>query len=121
MNRAPLTVFASLCAIAFSGVLFAVTSAVGGAPAAGLLFLLLPLSAYGCLRAVRLSRMAMFVASIGAFAPLMIGVMMTWPDVPGALPYVVGATAIFAGLCGMLTHTARSWYASARAHGLLDL
>ncbi|MES3035704.1 MAG: hypothetical protein V4813_17000 [Gemmatimonadota bacterium] len=120
MMRPPLTVFASLCAIAFSGVLFAVTTAVGGAPAAGALFLLLPLTAYGCLRAVRLSRTALFAASIGAFAPLMVGVMMTWPDVPGALPYVVGATAIFAGLCGMLTPTARAWYASERAHGLLD-
>ena len=121
MKRAPLTVFASLCAIAFSGVLFAVTTAVGGAPAVGMLFLLLPLTAYGCLRAVRLGRTALFAASISAFAPLMVGVMMTWPDVTGALPYVVGASAIFAGLCGMLTPAARAWYASQRAHGLLDL
>ncbi len=117
----PTIVLASLGAVAAPGVLFAVTSALDRAPGVGALFLLLPLTAYGCFRAVKLARAAMFVVGIGAIGPLFAGVMMTWPEASGSVPYIVGAGAIFAGLSGMLTPAARAWHASKRAHGLLDI
>ncbi len=120
MTRPPTIVLASLVAIAVPGVLFAVTTALGGAPGVGALFLLLPLTAYACYRALRLARTAMFLAAIGALGPLFVGVMLTWPDFASGVPYLAGATAIFAGLCGMLSPTARAWHATERAHGLLD-
>lgn len=120
MTKPPTIVLASLGAIAIPGLLFAVTTALDGAPGVGALFLLLPASAFACLRALRLARTAMFFAAIGALGPLFVGVMLTWPDLVAGLPYATGATAIFTGLCGMLTPVARAWHASARAHGLLD-
>jgi hypothetical protein len=120
MIRPPTIVLASLGAIAIPGLLFAVTTTLDGAPGVGALFLLLPLTAYACYKALRLARTAMFFAAIGALGPLAVGVIMTWPDLTGGFPYLAGASAIFAGLCGMLTPVARAWHASARAHGLLD-
>jgi hypothetical protein len=117
----PTVVLASLGAIALPGLLFAVTTALDGAPGVGALFLLLPLSAYGCFRAVKLARAAMFVVAMGALGPLFVGIMMTWPEASSSVPYIAGAGAIIAGLSGMLSPTARAWHASKRAHGLLDI
>jgi hypothetical protein len=120
MTRPPLIVLLSLLMIALVGTFFAVTATSGGAPGAGALYLLLPLTAYACLRAVKFSRTALFVAAIGAVAPLAVGIMLSWPDFAVSLPYLIGAFAIFFGLCGMLAPSARAWYAGARAHQLLD-
>lgn len=119
--RAPVIVLASLSAIAITGVVFAVTTAVGGALIYGALFLLLPLSAAACLRTIRYSRTALFICSLGAMVPLIVGVLLTWPQLGDAAPYLAGVIAIFGGLAGMLSPTARAWHASASAHRLLDL
>ena len=60
-------------------------------------------------------------AALAAMAPLMVGLILTWPSLGSALPYLAGLAAIFGGLAGMLTPVARSWHASANAHRLLDL
>jgi hypothetical protein len=121
MIPTPTVVLASLVAIAIPGLLFAVTTALDGAPGVGALFLLLPLTAYGCLRALKFARTAMFLVSLAALAPLVVGVIMTWPEASSSLPYIAGGGAIVAGLSGMLTPTARTWHASKRAHNLLDI
>ena len=116
MTRPPTTVIASLAAIAIAGIVFAITTALGGAPVVGALFLTLPLAAAASARVVRLSRPALFAVSLLAQAPLAVGVMLTWPQVSGMLPYVAGMLTITGGLAGMLTPAARAWYASVSAH-----
>lgn len=119
--RPPTIVIVSLCMIAITGSVFAVSASTGGAPAVGALFLALPLSALGCLKAWRYSRTALFLSSFGAMAPLMVGMLITWPHVLNGAPYVAGIAGLFGGLAGMLSPTARTWYASLSAHRLLDL
>ena len=119
--RPPTIVIVSLAAIAITGFVFAGTATVGGAAASGAMFLLLPLSAFACLKAWRYSRTALFLFSLGAMVPLMIGVALTWPHYLSSAPYVVGISALFGGLAGMLSPIARAWYASRSAHKLLDL
>ncbi len=121
MTRPPRIVIASLSAIAVTGTFFAITSIFGGAGAIAALFLALPMCAVACFRVKRYSRTALFLASLAAIAPLMVGVLLTWPDMAPGAPYIFGITAIVAGLAGMLTPTARDWHASAAAHRLLDL
>ena len=119
--RPPKIVIASLCAIAITGCVFAITASSGGAAAVGALYLSLPLSAASCLKAWRYSRTALFVASLCAMAPLMVGVVITWPHLLSAAPYAAAITALFGGLAGMLSPTARAWYASLSAHRFLGL
>jgi hypothetical protein len=119
--RPPTIVIVSLCAIAITGLLFAITASIGGAAAVGALYLLLPLSAASCLKAWRFSRTALFLASLAAMAPLMVGVVITWPHPLSVAPYIAGITALFGGLAGMLSPTARAWYASLSAHRFLGL
>ena len=119
--RPPTIVIASLSASAITGLVFASTASFGGSASAGAMFLLLPLSALCCLKAWRFSRTALFLFSLGAMVPLMIGVMLTWPHLLPAAPYAAGIGALFGGLAGMLSPTARAWYASLSAHKLLDL
>ena len=119
--RPPTVVIVSLAAIAVTGSVYAITATFGGAGASGAMFLLLPLSTLCCLKAWRYSRTALFVFSIGAMAPLMVGVLLTWPDMFAGAPYIAGVTALFGGLAGMLSPTARAWFASLSAHKLLDL
>ena len=121
MMRPPTIVIASLSAIAVTGSVFATTAAVGGGAAAGAVFLTLPLSAVACLKALRYSRTALFLFSLGAMTPMIIGVLITWPHLQGVAPYAVGISALFGGLAGMLSPTARNWYAALSAHKLLDL
>ena len=59
-------------------------------------------------------RVAVALASFGL-------VLLTWPQLTATAPYLAGAMAIFGGLSGMLSHTARTWYASSSAHRLLDI
>jgi hypothetical protein len=119
--RPPPIVIASLLTIAITGLVFATTASFGGSASAGAMFLLLPLSALCCTKAWRYSRTALFLFSLGAMAPLMIGVALTWPRPLAVAPYAVGVGALFGGLAGMLSPTARAWYASLSAHKLLDL
>lgn len=116
-----MVVIASLSAIAVTGSFFAITSVLGGGGAVAALFLSLPVCAVSCLRVKRYSRTALFIASLAAMAPLMVGMMLTWPELSTGFPYVVGLTALFGGLAGMLTPEARTWHASERAHRLLGL
>lgn len=120
MNRPPTIVSVSLGAVAVPGVLFAVTTALDGAPGVSAFYLLMPLTAFGCLRALKHARTAMFIAALVALGPLFVGVLLTWPDARSGVPYIAGAAAIVSGLGGMLTKTARVWHASERARGLLD-
>ena len=119
--RPPTIVIASLSAIAITGLVFATTATFGGSASAGAMFLLLPLSALCCLKAWRYSRTALFLFSLGAMAPLMVGVALTWPQLLSVAPYAVAIGTLFGGLAGMLSPTARAWYASRFAHKLLDL
>lgn len=119
--RQPTIVIVSLGAIAITGVVFAVTASTSGAAAVGTLYLSLPLSAISCLRAWRFSRTALFVFSLGAMVPLMVGVMITWPHIVSGAPYFSGIAALFGGLAGMLSPSARAWYASLSAHRFLGL
>ena len=119
--RPPTIVIVSLTAIAITGLVFAATATSGGAPAIGALYMALPIFALSCLRAWRFSRTALFLFSFGAMVPLMVGVMLTWPAVLSSAPYIIGISALVAGLAGMLSPTARAWYASLSAHKLLDL
>ena len=119
--RPPTIVIASLSAIAITGLVFATTATFGGSASSGAMFLFLPLSALCCLKAWRYSRTALFLVSLGAMVPLMIGVMLTWPALLSIAPYAAGIGTLFGGLAGMLSPTARAWYASLSAHKLLDL
>lgn len=119
--RPPTIVIASLSAIAVTGAFFFLTSLVGDPSAVSVLFLALPLSVAACYRVKRHARTALFVTALAAMAPLMVGLILTWPSLGSALPYLAGLAAIFGGLAGMLTPVARSWHASANAHRLLDL
>ncbi len=119
--RAPTIVIASLSAIAVTGVFFSIATLISGAGAVTLLFGLLPFAAIACLRVKRYSRTALFVASLASMAPLMVGVVLSWPDIGGGMPYYAGIVALFAGLAGMLSPEARSWHALESAHRLLDL
>jgi hypothetical protein len=116
-----MVVVVSLSAIAVTGSFFAITSVLGGGAAVAALFLSLPVCAVSCLRVKRYSRTALFVTSLAAMAPLMVGMMLTWPAFSTGFPYVAGLTALFGGLAGMLTPEARTWHASESAHRLLDL
>ena len=120
MNRPPTIVSVPLGAIAVTGVLFAVTTALDGALGVSAFYLLLPLTALGCLRGLKHARTAMFIAALVALGPLFVGVLLTWPDARSGVPYIVSAAAVVGGLGGMLTKTARAWHASERARGLLD-
>lgn len=119
--RAPTIVLASLAAIALTGSLFAVSSTIGGSPGIGALFLMLPVAASACLRARRRARFALFVVSLAATAPMMAGIVITWPSSGAAVPYLAGVTAIVGGLAGMLSRTARAWHAAARAYRHIGL
>jgi hypothetical protein len=119
--RPPTIVIASLSAIAVTGAFFFLTSLAGDFSAMSVFFLALPLSAAACHRVKRHARTALFVIALVAMAPLMVGLMLTWPALGSALPYLAGLAAIFSGLAGMLTPIARTWHASANAHRLLDL
>lgn len=120
MMRPPPVVIASLAAIALTGVVFAVTATTGGAPLVGAAFLTLPLSAAACSRALRRARPALFAVSLLSLAPMLVGVLLTWPHVIGLLPYAVGALAVIGGLAGMLTPVAREWHAATAARRHLD-
>lgn len=119
--RAPTIVIASLSAIAVTGVFFSIAAVISGAGAVTLLFLSLPLAAAACLRVKRYSRTALFIGSLASMAPLMVGVMLSWPDIGDGAPYSAGIAALFAGLAGMLSPEARAWHATESAHRLLDL
>ncbi|MDZ7629858.1 MAG: hypothetical protein U5K74_00520 [Gemmatimonadaceae bacterium] len=119
--RPPMIVIASLGAIAVTGTFFAMTSLFGGAAAVAALFLLLPVSAAACYRVRRYSRTALFIASLAAIAPLMVGLLLTWPQLDSGFPYLAGIGALVGGLAGMLTPAARAWHATESAHRLLDL
>ena len=119
--RPPTIVIASLSAIAVTGSVFATTATLGGGAGIGAMFLTLPLSAFACLKALRFSRTALFLFSLGAMTPMIVGVLITWPHSLSVAPYAVGISALFIGLAGMLSPTARAWYASLSAHKLLDL
>ena len=121
MMQYPRIVIGSLGAITVTGLFFAVAAAMGGAPAAGALFLLLPGSVVACTRAIRYSRSVVVGTVIGATLPLVVGVAVTWPDVPAAAPYLIGIVALWCGLSGLLSHTGRAWYASLRARRLIGL
>lgn len=118
--RAPMVVVASLGAIAVTGAFFSISSVLAGGGAVAMIFASLPISAVSCLRLKRHSRTAVFIMSLASMAPLMIGMMLTWPDVGAGFPYVAGIAALFGGLAGMLTPEAREWHASERAHRLLE-
>ncbi|HYW52250.1 MAG TPA: hypothetical protein VE861_16655 [Gemmatimonadaceae bacterium] len=119
--QAPTIVFASLGAIAITGAIFAATTLLGGAPGIATLFLLMPVTAVACLRAVRRARTALFAVSIGATAPLMVGIVLTWPTLGGMAPYLAGMGAIVGALGGMLSRPARDWHASVSAHRRIGL
>ena len=121
MMRPPTIVIASLSAIAITGLFFAITSVFGGAGPIAALYAALPVAAYACSRVKRLSRTALFLVSLAAMAPLMVGLMITWPNLGAAAPYLLGIGAIFGGLAGMLSPIARAWHATASAYRLLDL
>lgn len=118
--RPPPVVIASLAAIALTGVTFAITATTGGAPLTGVAFLTLPLAAAACSRALRRARVALFVVSLLAMAPMLVGVLLTWPDITGLLPYAIGMAAIIGGLGGMLSTAAREWHATTAARRHLD-
>jgi hypothetical protein len=119
--RPPLVVQASLGAIGCVGATFALTSTIGGSAPAALLFASVACSAYACLHLWRWSRTALFICSLASMAPLIVGVTLTWPQVSGGLPYLLGVAGVFGGLAGMLSRSAREWHASAKAHRLIGL
>lgn len=119
--RAPTIVFASLGAIAITGSIFAVSTVRAGTPGIAMLFLLMPVTAAACLRALQRSRVALFTVSIGATAPLMVGIVLTWPAISGMVPYLAGIGAIVGALGGMLSRPARDWHASVSAHRQIGL
>jgi hypothetical protein len=121
MMPVPRVVLASLSAIGSAGAVFSVSTALGGAPGVSAMYLTLPLAAAACFRVLRFARFSLFLVSILAMAPLMVGVVLTWPHVPGVLPYAAGMVTIFAGLSGMLSPVAREWHASVSAHRLLGI
>jgi hypothetical protein len=119
--RAPTIVIASLSAIAITGLFFAIATIISGAGAMTFLFLSLPVAAASCLRVKRHSRTALFIGSLASMAPLMVGVMLSWPDIGNGMPYYLGIVTLFAGMAGMLSPEARAWHATESAHRLLDL
>lgn len=119
--RAPTIVIASLVAIAITGLFFAIATVISGAGAVTFLFLTLPVAAAACHRVKRYSRTALFVGSLASMAPLMVGVMLSWPNLGSGMPYYAGIATLFAGLAGMLSPEARAWHATESAHRLLDL
>ncbi len=119
--RPPTIVIASLSAIAVTGMFFAIATVISGAGAVTFLFLTLPVAAAACHRVKRYSRTALFVGSLASMAPLMVGVVLTWPDLGSGMPYCIGIGVLFAGLAGMLSPEARAWHATERAHRLLEL
>lgn len=120
MMRPPTIVIASLSAIAVTGAFFFLTSLTGDASVISVLFLALPLSAAACFRVVRHARTAVFLSALAAMAPLMVGLLLTWPNLGSSAPYLAGMAAIFSGLAGMLSPVARAWHASANAYRLLE-
>jgi hypothetical protein len=116
-----MVVHASLSVIGLVGVCFAITSAVGGSVPMAVLFASLGGTAYACLKLWRWSRTALFLCALASMAPLLVGVMLTWPHVASGLPYLLGVAGVFGGLAGMLSRSAREWHASAKAHRLIGL
>ena len=112
MKDVPRVVLLSLAVIAIPGVVFAITSLSSGAMLIALAFAVLPASALAVLRRLRASRAVLLTASIGALAPLGIGVVLTWPTVAEMLPYLAGISALLSGVAGMLSPAARRWYAA---------
>ena len=121
MTPPPPIVTISLGAIAVTGLLFAVAATAGGGPLVGTLFLLLPIAAWATWRTKRGARDALVACALLATLPLQLGVMLTWPHLNDALPSIAGLVAIIGGAMGMLSHTARHWYASTRAHRVVGL
>ena len=121
MTSPPPVVAISLSAIAGTGLLVAIAATVGDGLLVGALFLLLPLAAWATWRTKRGARGALIVCALLATLPLQMGVMLTWPHPDDALPAIAGLLAIIGGVIGMLTHTARHWYASARAQRVVGL
>jgi hypothetical protein len=119
--RPPTIVIASLSAIAITGMFFAITSLFGGAGGIAALYAALPVAAFACSRVKRFSRTSLFLVALAAMGPLMVGVMLTWPHLGAAAPYLLGIGALFGGLAGMLSPIARAWHATASAYRLLDL
>ncbi|MCC7054175.1 MAG: hypothetical protein IT355_12995 [Gemmatimonadaceae bacterium] len=111
----PRTVLASLAAIALTGVALSVTTTRGGAPLAGLLFLLLPLLAAACWRRWRFSRAALCLVAGIALLPLTVGLVLTWPHRVAMLPYAVAALVLVTGLAGLFSPAARAWHAAQSA------
>jgi hypothetical protein len=114
-------VHASLSVIGIIGIGFAITSLSGGSTPAALLFASLPLTAYACLKLWRWSRTALYLCALTSMAPLIVGVIITWPNVASGLPYILGVAGVFGGLAGMLSRSAREWHASAKAHRQIGL
>ncbi len=120
MTRAPTIVIASLSAIAVTGVFFSIAAVISGVGPVTFLFISLPIAAAACLRVRRYSRTALFVGALASMAPLMVGVVLSWPDVGSGAPYYAGIAALFGGLAGMLSLEARAWHATESAHRLLE-
>jgi len=121
MTPPPPIVAISLGAIAVTGLLFAITATTGGGPLVGALFLLLPVAAWTTWHTKRGARGALITCALLATLPLQMGLMLTWPHLDGALPSIAGLLAILGGVAGMLTHSARHWYATTRAHRVVGL
>ena len=121
MTQSPLIVKLSLGAIAVSGSSFAMMATVGGGAPVGALFLLLPVGAWATWRTKRGARSMLITCALVATLPLQMGAMLTWPHLDDAAAEIMGLIAIVGGVAGMLTHAARHWYASARAHRVVGL
>lgn len=117
----PPIVVASLGAIASTGLFFAVTATLSGGALVGAFFLLLPVAAWATWRTKRGARGALLTCALLATLPLQMGVVLTWPHLLDALPSIAGLLALLGGVAGMITHRARHWYASWRAHRIVDL
>lgn len=117
MTRTPLVVVTSLSAISITSLIFASTTAIGGAPAAGALFLLPVVAAFAVLRRARFARVALFVTTTGAMLPLGAGIVLTWPTLHSLAPYATGVVILSAALIAMVSRTARRWFDAPRADG----
>ena len=121
MTHAPAIVKLSLGAIAVTGSCLAIMATVGGELLVGVLFLLLPVGAWATWRTKRGARSVLIACALIATLPLQMGAMLTWPHIDDAVAEIAGLVAIVSGVAGMLTHAARHWYASARAHRVVGL
>ena len=121
MTHTPPIVKLSLGAIAVTGSYLAMMATVGGGPLIGALFLLLPVGAWATWRTKRGARSMLITCALVATLPLQMGAMLTWPHLDDAVAEIAGLVAIVGGVAGMLSHAARHWYASARAHRVVGL